>query len=578
MATVTVDQTAVVQTAQMRLAGIAIQRYGRMGMTSGEKAAMNALMAQGMDLMIVHWSGGYSNANQAYQQLKATDFAPTSMSTPRTYANIGGFRGLDEHFANLDALRALRPGVQMAVIMWDHPVAMLAGDTRSSSTPISPWPAASQWGGAFAGKFCTELLAKYPGKIKAFSYGQELKGVSNRTDTTELNSFAAGYTAWATYMRANHPTIELWYPHLNYWATASLSSRQSAMTALLAGGSSLQAADESIINRLMDQVDPALVDRMTYDVSILDYNPADTWRPPPFSSGTYAAIAQRTPMEGMVVKVLKAKMLARWGVVKPEVRIEGYTDVNQVDQKWQTEAQSAALQTASMMGAQREGVTYVAKWEPEGGTPGAEAPDGDIESWFTIDGVPYKAWPQARDLVTAFPPGTGMFATTSDDVNIRANAGGTNVYLLNLSPAPISVGVTATDGSLSATSIPGYGYLVRTLPAYSGGPPPIVTPPPVIPPVAGPHVVSFAPSLAVAPGVSTASHPTVTFDVAMDTATITTSTFRVKQGGTPVAGTIAFSNGDKTATFTPSAIFPKGTLFTVTLSTAITDVDGNPLS
>ena len=68
----------------------------------------------------------------------------------------------------------------------------------------------------------------------------------------------------------------------------------------------------------------------------------------------------------------------------------------------------------------------------------------------------------------------------------------------------------------------------------------------------------------------------VTFSVAMDPATITTSTFVVKQGTTPVSGTVALAV--MTATFTPIAKLAPSTIYTATITTGAKDVSGKSLA
>jgi hypothetical protein len=66
----------------------------------------------------------------------------------------------------------------------------------------------------------------------------------------------------------------------------------------------------------------------------------------------------------------------------------------------------------------------------------------------------------------------------------------------------------------------------------------------------------------------------VTFDEPV--ANVTTTTFQVNAGA--VAGTITMSNGNRIATFDPTADLPAASTITVTLSTAILDTSGNPLT
>ncbi len=69
-----------------------------------------------------------------------------------------------------------------------------------------------------------------------------------------------------------------------------------------------------------------------------------------------------------------------------------------------------------------------------------------------------------------------------------------------------------------------------------------------------------------------------TFSKAMDSATITATTFTVKQGVTPVVGTVALNGGTNTAIFTPSAPLAVGLIYTATITTGAKDTGGTPLA
>lgn len=56
------------------------------------------------------------------------------------------------------------------------------------------------------------------------------------------------------------------------------------------------------------------------------------------------------------------------------------------------------------------------------------------------------------------------------------------------------------------------------------------------------------------------------------------STFTVENGGTPIAGTVMYTAGTRTATFTPTSPLPGNTLLTATLTSGITDTSGNALT
>jgi len=88
-----------------------------------------------------------------------------------------------------------------------------------------------------------------------------------------------------------------------------------------------------------------------------------------------------------------------------------------------------------------------------------------------------------------------------------------------------------------------------------------------------PTVASITPT-ANATGVAVSTTVSATFSEAMNASTITTSSFTL--GG--VSGSVSYDSGSYTATFTPSSNLALNTTYTATLSTAITDVAGNPLA
>ncbi|MDO9075210.1 MAG: Ig-like domain-containing protein [Rubrivivax sp.] len=83
-------------------------------------------------------------------------------------------------------------------------------------------------------------------------------------------------------------------------------------------------------------------------------------------------------------------------------------------------------------------------------------------------------------------------------------------------------------------------------------------------------------------GVATNTVITASFSEAMAPATLSDTSFTVVNTtlNTPVAGTVSYSAAARTATFTPTAPggLPSSTVYTVTLSTALTDVAGNALA
>ncbi|MFC1953468.1 ice-binding family protein [Chloroflexota bacterium] len=90
-----------------------------------------------------------------------------------------------------------------------------------------------------------------------------------------------------------------------------------------------------------------------------------------------------------------------------------------------------------------------------------------------------------------------------------------------------------------------------------------------------PTVSSTIPANA-ATGVAIKSNISSTFSEAMNPLTVTTATFTLKQGATPVPGTVTYSS--TTATFTPAADLALSTVYTTTITTGAKDLAGNSLT
>jgi hypothetical protein len=92
-----------------------------------------------------------------------------------------------------------------------------------------------------------------------------------------------------------------------------------------------------------------------------------------------------------------------------------------------------------------------------------------------------------------------------------------------------------------------------------------------------PSVVSHTPvdGAALVPGGARIS---VTFSEAMAPPSLSTTTFTVLSGATPVAGAVSYDPATLTATFTPGAALSPGQAFTVGIATGATDAAGNALA
>lgn len=86
---------------------------------------------------------------------------------------------------------------------------------------------------------------------------------------------------------------------------------------------------------------------------------------------------------------------------------------------------------------------------------------------------------------------------------------------------------------------------------------------------APPTVIAETPSAGAA-GVGVGSTITATFSEAMQASTITASSFTVTDGsGNSVAGSVSYSTGNNTATFTPSADLAYATMYTAAISSGV---------
>lgn len=100
-----------------------------------------------------------------------------------------------------------------------------------------------------------------------------------------------------------------------------------------------------------------------------------------------------------------------------------------------------------------------------------------------------------------------------------------------------------------------------------------VGPPP--PDTTAPTVSSTNPGNA-ATGVAVGGNIAATFSEAMAPATITALTFTLRQGVTPVSGTVTASG--TVATLNPTSDLAAGTLYTATITTGVKDLAGNALA
>jgi len=75
--------------------------------------------------------------------------------------------------------------------------------------------------------------------------------------------------------------------------------------------------------------------------------------------------------------------------------------------------------------------------------------------------------------------------------------------------------------------------------------------------------------------VAVITRPTATFSELMDPLTINAATFVIKQGSTPIAGSVAYIG--VVATFTPGSNFAANTVYTATITNSVEDLAGNTM-
>jgi len=92
-----------------------------------------------------------------------------------------------------------------------------------------------------------------------------------------------------------------------------------------------------------------------------------------------------------------------------------------------------------------------------------------------------------------------------------------------------------------------------------------------------PRIVSITPADA-STGVSSNTTIRVTFSEAVLASSLNSSTFKVLVSGSPVTGRILLTSNNTIGIFTPSTALASDTQYTITLTSAITDLSGNALS
>lgn len=155
-----------------------------------------------------------------------------------------------------------------------------------------------------------------------------------------------------------------------------------------------------------------------------------------------------------------------------------------------------------------------------------------------------------------FPVGDCGTAFIEDDTYQRINNATTTKQNINKTTGLV---VLASDDVAPTNTQMSRVYVHNVL----GNPPPVLT-------ARGP--------LPGATGVLSTGVVTATFSKQLNPATLTASTFTVKNAGGVVAGNFTYDAGTRTATFTPAAPLAANTMYTVTLTNGIKDTSGQGLN
>ncbi len=207
---------------------------------------------------------------------------------------------------------------------------------------------------------------------------------------------------------------------------------------------------------------------------------------------------------------------------------------------------------------------------------------------------------RANIIYDAVPPASNITAPTSGE---QTRAHSYTITGTSSDPAPDASGVVAVDVSTNGGStwspatpgapgnystwsynwsvIPAEGtYNIRSRARDEAGN--VETPGPGVNLIVDwtPPVVAGTSPAGGKTNVAVTARVRATFTEAngMKASTINASTFLVRNGGAPVAGTVSYDPGTKTASFTPAGDLAYGTPYTTTLTTGITDQAGNPLA
>lgn len=475
----TINRSVNSATNQLMIGGYWLQHTLMYTSAAGWNAAMD-LLANVCTWHAVHMGGGYANSATGAQAWAQTDVAPNSSTRQWTTPSGSSRDGLDSYDARFATIKTKNAGSKFALVAHDFfQQTQDPTKTRSSATGNNFFPPNTSQRRTDFATIIGEILNHYPGRYSAVSIGQEFKGWdrynANNAAPLAMGEFVDHANKIATYIRANFPTVEIWFPHLNYVATSAEPSRTNVVDGWVANTGGFLAADLTTLQYCLDNMPPSLVDRITYDISICDNNTA--------SPRSTAFIQSRTSIERGLTKAINDLQLARpnWGVKKPLVAIETYVNVNLSDNGRHTDDELGVFGTSMVAWAGFGGTTIHMRWQPEGdiGTPynrqsffsktGNTTQTNPVTTGVS-GGTPYPLYYGVKDFKEMFPPGTTFKSVTTSNSLVEGWANATEILLLNKTAN--SETITLTDATTSATkvvTVAAFKMLRTTLPISGGG-------------------------------------------------------------------------------------------------------------
>ena len=190
----------------------------------------------------------------------------------------------------------------------------------------------------------------------------------------------------------------------------------------------------------------------------------------------------------------------------------------------------------------------------------------DAADYNTVAGSANVTVNRATPTVTAWPTASGI--TLGQTLASSTLNGGTASVLGSFSWTTSTTVPSAGTSSQSVTFVP---TDLTDYNAVTGSVSVTVS-------AAAPTVTAVTPTNGLT-GVAIISALTATFDQAMNSSTITASTFTLTgPGDTAVAGLVSYNTGTSTATFTPNASLAYNTSYTATIATGATSSAGAALA